>query len=332
LARGYTSDKQSEGERGAAPAPPPPGVAALAQAGTAIDQGSQIAGAITDPAACGAVALGTADAGGGGLAEVAARFAGWDAVRARTGLSGPAQGSLPSRLAGFVRRVLRRVRDLGIAWDRERDLFAALVGELAAVEARIDELAVRQDALAMRLSRVAELSPRGVTAPATAASGSGGPAGGAARGPDGEAAVIAAATPGLTAGQLADLLAALERELPVLGCSRAVEVSIQGSLAEDLLAAANAHFGERMSGHGSFYRTTNDAWFHVDFTAYRQRPILFENAAARLAPGGYFVLVTGAPAPVAEPHPDLLLAAVRELSLSGGATQAPVLVMIWERR
>jgi hypothetical protein len=308
LARGYTSDKQSEGERGAAPAPPPPGVAALAQAGTAIDQGSQIAGAITDPAACGAVALGTADAGGGGLAEVAARFAGWDAVRARTGLSGPAQGSLPSRLAGFVRRVLRRVRDLGIAWDRERDLFAALVGELAAVEARIDELAVRQDALAMRLSRVAELSPRGVTAPATAA------------------------TPGLTAGQLADLLAALERELPVLGCSRAVEVSIQGSLAEDLLAAANAHFGERMSGHGSFYRTTNDAWFHVDFTAYRQRPILFENAAARLAPGGYFVLVTGAPAPVAEPHPDLLLAAVRELSLSGGATQAPVLVMIWERR
>lgn len=281
----------------------------------------------------GAAALGSADEGGGGLAEVAARFAGWDAVRARTGLSGPAQGALPSRLAGFVRRVLRRVRDLGIAWDRERELFAALVGELAAVEARLAAGAAEHAALAGRLEEVAAHLAHAL---GNGCAGRAGeqrpPAGGAARGPDGEAAVNAAATPGLTAGQLADLLAALERELPALGCSRAVEVSIQGSLAEDLLAAANAHFGERMSGYGSFYRTINDAWFHVDFTAYRQRPILFENAAARLAPGGYFILVTGAPALVAEPHPDLLLAAVRELSLSGGATQVPVLVMIWKRR
>lgn len=79
---------------------------------------------------------------GAGLEELYAR---WDAVRARSGLESASAGSAPGRAAGFLRRTLRRIRDLGIAWDLQRDLLRALLDRQKAVEERLeDDVAARE--------------------------------------------------------------------------------------------------------------------------------------------------------------------------------------------
>ncbi len=121
-------------------------------------------------------------------AALEAAFARWDAVRGRSGLRGPAHGPLASRALGFVRRTVRRVRDLGIAWDREQELLRLLLDavaaqrrhreetagalalverlaaeirrlaaaqEAAAQEVELRELATRQHSLAARLAEMA---------------------------------------------------------------------------------------------------------------------------------------------------------------------------------
>jgi glycosyltransferase involved in cell wall biosynthesis len=138
------------------------------------------------PAAFPAGAAAAEEAAAAAALEVA--FARWDAVRGRSSLRGPARGPLASRALGFVRRTVRRVRDLGIAWDRERELLREMLDalamqrrhreetagalalveglaaeirrlaaaqEAAAQEVELRELATRQHSLAARLAEMA---------------------------------------------------------------------------------------------------------------------------------------------------------------------------------
>jgi glycosyltransferase involved in cell wall biosynthesis len=127
----------------------------------------------------------------------------------------------------------------------------------------------------------------------------------------------------LTPGDLAELLAVLDD-----GTAGAVEVSFQDVRAESLLLAARRHFGGRLSSSGPSYRSPNDLWLHIDFTSHWNRPILLENAAARLALGGRFLLITAAGSGEAPQHPEMRLEEDRKLALAGGTVAR---VIGWRR-
>lgn len=128
----------------------------------------------------------------------------------------------------------------------------------------------------------------------------------------------------LTPRDVAELLRGLERGER----AEAVEISFQDARAEDLLLAARRHFGGRLSSSGASYRAPNDLWIHADFTVHWSRPILLENAAARLAPGGRFLLVTAPAAGEAPRHERLILEEDREFPLASGG---PVRVLAWRK-
>lgn len=65
-------------------------------------------------------------------------FDAWDAVRARTALTCPSTGPAWRRAAAFVMRTVGRIRDLGIAWDREKDVLRALIARQDELERRIE--------------------------------------------------------------------------------------------------------------------------------------------------------------------------------------------------
>ncbi|HEY0784010.1 MAG TPA: hypothetical protein VGE98_16250, partial [Thermoanaerobaculia bacterium] len=305
--------------------------------------------------------------------HVEALYEHWDDVRRASSLEVAATGSALGRLWGFLRRTGGRVRDLGIAWDRERDLLRALVDQQTLLERRVAAIELREhegrlwEEAAPRLhglldtqrrqlearldagtqEAVEELEARllsqvaGRTAPLAervrqiAANqqqiegrlreGLGGLRAMRRKLPtNGHGEVVSA----LTGDGLVALFAAVEREIPALARTRAVEVSIQDVRAEALLLAADRYFGPRLSARGAPYRSPNDVWFHVDFTAQRERPILFDNAAARLCPGGHFVLVTEPPEPSPAEHPALRPAGSHDLTATAGT---PLRVLVWER-
>jgi SAM-dependent methyltransferase len=301
----------------------------------------------------------------------------WDAVRSRSGLDAASEGGSVRRAVGFMGRTATRVRDLGVTWDLQRDLFRALIdgqtaigerlrslegegvaedlgarlarleGELAGLRkseadilgaldvmwslhakaGTIEEsagggvdmanLRDRHEILRVRQTRLegalADLREE-IAALRTGASGA-------------LEASISRAVP-LTPRDFAELLTLLEEDAPVGERAGAVEVSIQDVRAEDLLLAARRHFGGRLSSSGPSYRGPNDLWIHVDFTSRWDRPDLPENAAARLAPGGLFLLITAASSAEAPTHARLVLEEDREVSL---ATGGPVRVLTWRK-
>jgi SAM-dependent methyltransferase len=293
----------------------------------------------------------------------------WDAVRSRSGLEEAASGSSVKRAVGFVGRTATRVRDLGVSWDLQRDLFRALIDSQASLNERLRSLeGGSADDLGERLSRLekSEADIRGALdvmwslhAKAGTIEGSAGGgvdmanlrdrheilrvrqtrlegaladlreeiaalrtgAGGALE------ASVSRAVP-LTPRDFAELLTLLEEDAPVGERAGAVEVSIQDVRAEDLLLAARRHFGGRLSSSGPSYRGPNDLWIHVDFTSRWDRPDLPENAAARLAPGGLFLLITATSSAEAPTHARLVLEEDREVALAAGG---PVRVLTWRK-
>lgn len=133
----------------------------------------------------------------------------------------------------------------------------------------------------------------------------------------------------LTPRDLAELLASLERDTPAGERSAAVEISFQDLRADDLLLAARRHFGGRLSSSGPSYRAPNDLWIHADFTSHWSRATLLENAAARLASGGRFLLVTAPAAGEPPRHESLILEEDREIPLAGGG---PVRLLAWRKQ
>ncbi len=281
-------------------------------------------------------------------------FRRWETLLARTSLQEPEQGFF-QKTTGFLRRTLLRVRDLGVSWELQRDLLRTLIDRQAALERRstkdletaVAELKASEanilgalDAMWKLHERNAERERERESNPGDLvnlrdrheilrvrqtrlessladlreelATLRGGPS--------------APALP-LSPADVAEVLADLEKE-PEGERPGAVEVSFQDARAESLLLAARRHFGGRLSSSGSSYRGPNDLWIHADFTAEWSRPILLENAAARLRPGGRFVLVT-APGAGAPPRSESLpLAEDREVPLRSGG---PVRVLGWIR-
>jgi glycosyltransferase involved in cell wall biosynthesis len=90
--------------------------------------------------------------------ELEAAFARWDEVRSRSSLRLQAQGALPARAIGFLRRTARRIRDLGIAWDRESELLRALLDAVAAQHAQAAEIAAARGDIAAVRGDIAELA------------------------------------------------------------------------------------------------------------------------------------------------------------------------------
>lgn len=88
-----------------------------------------------------ALPVGLAD--DGSMPSLAEAWDAWDAVRARTALTAAATGPSWRRGLAFAKRTARRLRDLGIIWDRERDLLRALMARIDALERRLDEVSRR---------------------------------------------------------------------------------------------------------------------------------------------------------------------------------------------
>jgi len=282
------------------------------------------------------------------LAETA--FRRWDSIRARTGLDAPSSGGRVGRSLGFLRRTAGRVRDLGTAADRQRDLFRALLDHQTGLDQRLSALDSPGGRIAALESELAGL--RGAAAEVQQAlddlrTGGGGGLGNlrdrqetlrarqarlegaladlkeglaAATGPaDGSSA---ARIP-LSAADVAALLAVLDD-----GSAGAVEVSFQDSRAEPLLLAARRHFGGRLSAAGPSYRSPNDLWLHFDFTTAWSRPILLDNASARLAPGGRLLLITAVAAGEPPRNPELQPEEDRAVTTATGTV---VRVLGWRR-
>jgi len=132
----------------------------------------------------------------------------------------------------------------------------------------------------------------------------------------------------LTADELVNLLQQLEQRVPVLAGLRSVDLSLQTGNSDTLFAGA-AYLGERLSSKGSVYRAPNDLCYHVDFTADWDRSVLFASAAARLAPGGCFVLVTAPERSQPAGHPQLEFVTEHEIRLESGKS---VRAYVWRKR
>jgi len=299
--------------------------------------------------------------GSGEAARLEEAFHRWDAVRARSSLQEAQQGALP-RVLGFLKRTVLRVRDLGISWDLQRDLFRALIDDhqkgrpSRGLEAEVARLKASEANILGALDVMWNLH-----AEHRAATGREGEEGsgemvnlrdrheilrvrqarleGALSDLREEIAALGHRAGGpvetapagrlpLTPRDFAELLAVLERDAPAGEKAQAVEVSLQDVRAENLLLVARRHFGGRLASSGPEYRGPNDLWIHVDFTAQWNRPILLENAVSRLAPGGRLLLVTAPAAGEPPRHERLIQVEDREVPLAVGG---PVRVLAWRR-
>jgi hypothetical protein len=141
--------------------------------------------------------------------------------------------------------------------------------------------------------------------------------------------IAGAAERPLDGSRFESLLRQLSEALPKLvGCT-AVEVSLQSAADEDLIRVAEHVLGARLSVLGPRYRAPNDAWIHVDFTPFRTRAGLLENAAARLASGGLLLIATYAPAEGFASHPHLRR--LPNIPLAQGGEGADLEAVVWER-
>jgi glycosyltransferase involved in cell wall biosynthesis/SAM-dependent methyltransferase len=342
--------------------PPTPGAAAAP---------APVAPASLAPAPSGASGAPTADGAaiptGGGAATPAtgaraagreAAFARWDEVHGRAALRAPASGLAPARAWGFLRRTARRIRDLGVAGDRERALLRVILDEMTADDrtARLDaalaalarvegevarlgdlnaerqdlhgllhDISTRQNTLTARLANLAvrqnlsEESLRGHSHSLLTVE---------QMLPRQEPAQDNGAGGGPAAEHVARLLTALERELPALARGGAIEVSAGGPHGGELRSAAEAHFGARLAAHGPAGGFPHDAWLHIDLSPEGGYPILLDNAASRLARGGLFLLVTAAGRRPEARHPALRPAGEHDLTALLGV---PAQALIWER-
>ncbi|HVS63726.1 MAG TPA: glycosyltransferase [Thermoanaerobaculia bacterium] len=215
----------------------------------------------------------------------------WNQVRARSGLELASSGNFLSRAGGFLRRTARRIRDLGIAWDRLRDLLVALVHRQQVLDEQQrlvrDELYRLRDELSQferRLDQREEKETlRGLEANESKRS----------RG--NSAAVGEIATAWLSPPEMSELLRELEELEPGLRTWGSIELSFARAWSEDLLEIALRRFGDRIASvTASGYRSPNDAWIVVDLGSVWPSAALLRCARWRLAPGGVLLLITRA--------------------------------------
>jgi glycosyltransferase involved in cell wall biosynthesis len=290
-----------------------------------------------------------------------AALARWEEVRDRAALLVPDAGPA-ARACGFLRRTVRRIRDLGVAADREHVLLRAILDELTGDgrAARVDTLSSALAGLKGEVARLADLtaerqdllgllhdiSTRQNTLTARLANLSvrQDVADESLRGHSRSLLAVERMLPqeeeprqgngasgALCPEQVSRLLAAVEREVPALARGGAIEISAGGPHGAALESAALAHFGPRAATHttpGTACRPPNDAWLHIDLTPGAEYPILLDIVAGRLARGGLFLLVIAARKSPTGQHPTLRPAEEHDLSAELGA---PARLLIWER-
>jgi len=72
-----------------------------------------------------------------------ATFARWDSIRERSALEAPEAGSALRRTVGFLKRTAKRIRDLGVAREHDRELLRALLDYTEELEQRLAALEPR---------------------------------------------------------------------------------------------------------------------------------------------------------------------------------------------
>jgi glycosyltransferase involved in cell wall biosynthesis/SAM-dependent methyltransferase len=72
-----------------------------------------------------------------------ATFARWDSIRERSALQAPEAGSALRRTVGFLKRTAKRIRDLGVAREHDRELLRALLDYTEELEQRLAALEPR---------------------------------------------------------------------------------------------------------------------------------------------------------------------------------------------
>jgi glycosyltransferase involved in cell wall biosynthesis/SAM-dependent methyltransferase len=72
-----------------------------------------------------------------------AAFARWDSIRERSALQTPEPRSAVQRTIGFLKRTAKRIRDLGVAREHDRELFKTLLDYTAELEQRLAALEPR---------------------------------------------------------------------------------------------------------------------------------------------------------------------------------------------
>jgi hypothetical protein len=183
-----------------------------------------------------------------------------------------------------------RLRDLGIAWDRLRDLLVALVDRHLVV--RSEQAGLHQElAAAVQVIRALEARVDSLEA-GTAGKETPVPAGVAENAPD------EAAPAEVRPSELNALLQELGEVDPELATAGSIEISFGCAWAEDLLEVALRRFGQRIASLApEGYRAPNDVWIHVDLHEEWPAAALLRNARSRLADTGRLIVVTEARGP-----------------------------------
>ena len=91
----------------------------------------------------------------------------------------------------------------------------------------------------------------------------------------------------LSSADVVRALAYVEQRVPEVSDQSTIDISIQDSNGDDLIAELARTFGTRLQPIMPFI------WCHIDFSAHWNRPILFQNALNNLQTNGYFVLISG---------------------------------------
>jgi glycosyltransferase involved in cell wall biosynthesis len=236
----------------------------------------------------------------------------WDDLRARTSIEGAPSGNIPIRIGGFVLRSARRLRDLGIAWDRLRDVLVALVDRHLLLRREVlqlqQEAARTRDVLGELVVRVDSLAAQVEAAVPPAAAAGVDP-------PWFEEPVVAMPRP----SEMHALLLEIGRLEPILAKAGAIEVSFAGTQqVERPLEVALRMFGERMACmEPEGYRTRNDFWIHVELCPEWPPEMLVRNARFRLGEGARLIVVTEAQGPAPPIEGMTFLGAVASRAVPG---------------
>jgi hypothetical protein len=119
------------------------------------------------------------------------------------------------------------------------------------------------------------------------------------------------------------LIGLLENEMPELREAGDVGLTIHGPHMEDALFALVTYFGDRLA-------TTVDTivssrvFYTIDFSSSWNCDEVFEGAARKLVPGGYFVIVTGSDDETTPEPEGFFLVADRMLSVGSATARAAI--------
>lgn len=119
------------------------------------------------------------------------------------------------------------------------------------------------------------------------------------------------------------LIGLLENEMPELREAGDVGLAIHGPHMEDALFALVSYFGDRLARTADTI-VSNRVFYTIDFSSSWNCDEVFEGAARKLVPGGYFVIVTGSDDETAPVPEGFFRVADRMLSVGSATARAVI--------